>query len=61
MKLHTITSLYSSMQVDFQSCHSDLERSMVKAISGKEIRELAYASPRLTEQEKRIAREFGYR
>jgi ethanolamine ammonia-lyase small subunit len=64
MENWTIKQLKEAMIKDLQACHSDLERSMVKAVCGKEIREKAkeWAKTRkLTPSEIAIASEFGYR
>jgi hypothetical protein len=60
----TITGLKQAMLADLAACHSDFERSMVKAIGGREIREKAAdlaAVRKLTPAETAIAAEFGYR
>ena len=60
----TIKQLKEAMIADLDACHTDFERSMVKAIGGKEIREKAeeWAKLRkLTPAEVAIAQEFGYR
>ena len=52
------------MVEDLQQCNNDFERSMVKAIGGRAIREKAeqWARERkLTPVEVTIAREYGYR
>lgn len=41
LKPRNIKQLYNSMQSDLNSCQTDLERSMVKTICKKEIREKA--------------------
>jgi hypothetical protein len=59
-----IKQLKERMDGDLAMCHSQFERNMVKAISGKEIRELAEqisATRRLTPGETAIAQEFGFR
>jgi hypothetical protein len=59
-----IKQLKEAMLKDLQSCNTDFERSMVKAIGGREIREKAieFAKVRkLTPGEVAIASEFGYR
>jgi hypothetical protein len=64
MQAWTIKQLYEAMQNDLTMCHTNFERSMVKAISGKEIREKAteWAKQRkLTPMEVAIAQEFGYK
>lgn len=63
MKPWTISQLKMAMLDDLAMCHTDFERSIVKAIAGKEIRDLAYqlASIRkLNPCEVAIASEFGY-
>lgn len=64
MKPWSIKQLYEAMQQDLLSCNSDLERSMVKTIGGKEIREKAIEwskERKLTPIEVAIASQFGYR
>lgn len=64
MKPWTIKQLYDAMQQDLLSCNNTFERSMVKAICGKEIREKAIEwaqSRKLTPAEVAIASEFGYK
>lgn len=64
MQPWTIKQLKEKMLEDMQACHTALERSMVKAIAGKEIREKAYEwekQRKLTPAEVAIAQEFGYR
>ena len=59
-----IKQLQVAMVDDLQQCNNAFERSMVKAIAGKEIREKAeeWAKIRnLTPCEQAIAEEFGYR
>jgi hypothetical protein len=59
-----IKQLKEALIKDLQACNSDFERSMVKAIGGKHIRETAieFAKIRkLTPGEVAIAQEFGYR
>ena len=59
-----IKQLQVAMVDDLQQCNNDFERSMVKAIGGREIREKAeqWARERkLTPIEVAIAREYGYR
>jgi hypothetical protein len=63
MKPWSIKQLYEAMQQDLLSCNSDFERSMVKAIGGKEIREKAIEwskERKLTPIEVAIASQFGY-
>ena len=64
MKAWTIKQLREAMENDLLLCNNAFERSMVKAIAGKEIREKAeeWAKIRkLTPGEQAIAEEFGYR
>lgn len=64
MKAWNIKQMEEALQNDLLSCNSDLERSMVKAISGKEIREKAQEwsqERRLTTCEIAIASKYGYR
>lgn len=64
MKAWNIKQLKEKMIEDLNACHSDLERSMVKAIGGKEIREKAIEFSmvrKLTPGEVAIASEFGYK
>lgn len=64
MQNWTIKQLQESMQRDLLSCNSDFERSMVKAIGGKEIREKAIewsTIRKLTPAEVAIASQYGYR
>ena len=64
MKAWTIKQLREAMENDLLLCNNAFERSMVKAIAGKEIREKAeeWAKLRkLTPCEQAIAEEFGYR
>ena len=59
-----IKQLQAAMVEDLQQCNNAFERSMVKAIGGKEIREKAeqWAKERkLTPAEVTIARECGYK
>ncbi len=63
-KVPTIGQLKAAMLRDLTACHTEFERSMVKGIGGKEIREKAcqWAQVRkLTPGEVTIASEFGYR
>ena len=58
-----IKQLQAAMAEDLQQCNSPFERSMVKAMGGREIREKAeqWAKERkLTPVEVAIAREYGY-
>jgi hypothetical protein len=64
MKAWTIKQLKDKMIENLNACHSDFERSMVKAIGGKEIREKAIEfskARKLTPCEIAIASEFGYK
>lgn len=64
MQAWTIKQLYEAMQRDLTQCNNAFERSMVKAIGGKEIRERAEQwskERKLTPMEVAIAKEFGYR
>lgn len=64
MQSWNIKQLYEAMQSDMQQCNNAFERSMVKAICGKEIREKAERwskERKLTPMEVAIAREFGYK
>ena len=64
MKAWSIRHLQEKLQQDLLLCNSDFERSMVKAIGGKEIRETAYkyaAERKLTPCEFAIASQYGYR
>ena len=64
MEAWTIKQLAEAMNNDYAACHSDFERSMVKAICGKEIRETAIrfaAIRKLTPAELAIAEQYGYR
>lgn len=64
MKNWTIKQLKEALDNDLLSCHTDFERSMVKAIGGREIREKAQLwaqSRKLTPAELAIAESFGYR
>ena len=59
-----IKQLKDAMVEDLQQCNNAFERSMVKAIGGREIREKAeqWARERkLTPIEIAIAREYGYK
>ena len=63
MNTWNIKQLKEALLRDLASCQTDLERSMVKAIGGKEIRETAILwakSRKLTPAEVAIASEFGY-
>ena len=59
----TIKQLRVAMDSSLANCHSQFERSMVKAICGKEMRELAETlsvTRKLTPGEIAIAQEFGF-
>ena len=59
-----IKQLQSAMQENLTQCHTALERSMVRAIAGKELRERAVeiaATRKLTPGEIAIAESYGYR
>ena len=64
MQSWSIKQLHEAMQSDIQQCNNAFERSMVKAIGGKEIREKAEQwskERKLTPMEVAIAAEFGYK
>lgn len=64
MQAWNIKQLYVALQNDLQQCNNAFERSMVKAIGGKEIREKAEQwskDRKLTPVEVAIAKEFGYK
>ena len=64
MKHWTIKQLNDAMQKDLMACHTDFERSMVKAICGKEIREKAIEwskTRKLTPSEVAIASQYGFK
>jgi predicted acetyltransferase len=59
-----IKQLQSAMLADLALCHSAFERGMVRAITGKELRERAAeiaATRQLTPGEIAIAESYGYR
>lgn len=59
-----IKQLQAAMADDLQQCNNAFERSMVKAIGGREIREKAEQlakERKLTPVEVAIAREYGYK
>jgi len=59
----TVKQLHDAMQIDLQSTGSSFERGMIRAICGKEIRELAERlamTRKLTPCEVAIAQQFGY-
>lgn len=58
-----LKQLKDAMNMDLGACHTAFERSMVKAICGKEIRETAErlaTTRKLTPGELAIAQEFGF-
>lgn len=64
MQALTIKQLAEALNNDYKACHTNLERSMVRAIGGKEIRETAIrlaATRKLTPAELAIAEQHGYR
>lgn len=64
MKAWNLKQLADALTADLAQCHTNLERSMVKAIGGKEIRERAEeiaATRKLTPGEYAIAARYGYR
>lgn len=64
MQAWNIKQLYVAMQNDLQQCNNAFERSMVKSVGGKEIREKAEQwskERKLTPIEVAIAKEFGYK
>jgi hypothetical protein len=64
MQAWNIKQLKEKMLEDLMQCHSDFERSMVKAIAGKEIRESAIEFSKirkLTPSEIAIASEYGFK
>ena len=64
MNAHSVVQLKSALDQDLQACNSDFERSMCRAIGGREIRESAakWAAVRmLSAREVAIAQQFGYR
>jgi hypothetical protein len=64
MQAWNIKQLKEKMLEDLMQCHSDFERSMVKAIAGKEIRESAIEfskTRKLTPSEIAIASEYGFK
>ena len=63
MENWSVKHLKDAMNRDLAMCQSQFERGMVKAIGGKEIRELAEKisnTRRLTPGEIAIAQEFGF-
>lgn len=63
MQAWTIKQLQEALTKDLQSCNTQFERSMVKAIGGKEIRAKAVEFARvrkLTPIELAIAQSYGY-
>lgn len=64
MHAWNIKQLENSLQEDLLLCNNEFERSMVKAIGGKEIREKAIQlsmERKLTPSEEVIARKYGHR
>ena len=64
MKPWTIKQLQEKLLSDLTICHTDFERSMVKAIGGQEIRLKAQEwalKRKLTPFEVAIAEQYGYR
>lgn len=64
MQAWNIKQLYVAMQNNLQQCNNAFERSMVKSVGGKEIREKAEQwskERKLTPIEVAIAKEFGYK
>ena len=64
MQAWNIKQLYAALQNDLQQCNNAFERSMVKSIGGKEIREKAEQlskERKLTPVEVAIAKGFGYK
>ena len=60
----TITQLENQLPQSLAYCHTDFERSMVRTIHGKEVRELAEKlsqQRKLTPGEIAIASQYGYR
>lgn len=64
MQPQIIQTLHNSMAKDLALCTCDFERGMVKAITGKQIRELAIqiaTKRKLTNFENFVASSYGYR
>lgn len=64
LKPWTIKQLEDALQNDLTMCHTELERTMVKTIAGKEIREKAIEwskQRKLTPVEVAIAQKYGYK
>ena len=64
VKEWNVQALKLRMIKDLECCNNDFERSMVRAIGGREIRELAESlasQGRLTPGGEAIAGEFGFR
>ena len=64
IKAWTITQLKLALNKDLNDCASAFERGMIKAVSGREIRNLAdklSLTRKLTPGEQAIAAEFGWR
>lgn len=63
MKAWNLKQLEDAIQEDLKLCRNDFEKSMVKAISGKEIREKAIEfskTRKLTPFEIAIAEKYGF-
>ena len=63
MKQHTISTLHAALVNDLARCHTQLEQTMVRAIGGREIKELAEKTAKtrpLTQIETRTAMQYGY-
>ena len=64
MQAWNIKQLYATLQLNLKQCNNAFERSMVKAIGGREIRERVEQwskERKLTPLEIAIAKEFGYK
>jgi hypothetical protein len=62
MKKHTLPSLWAAYKNDLKDCQTRLEKTMVNAISGREIKDLGLKiakERRLTPEECRILDHFG--
>lgn len=60
---HTIHTLHAALTHDLTLCHTKHEQIMVKAIGGREIRELAEKTAKtrsLTQTEIRTAMQYGF-
>lgn len=63
-KANTIQDLYNGLRDGFAACNNAFERGMLRAVVGREIRELAENTAKtrqLAVTEIKIASEFGYR